>query len=686
MKKQTLPHTFLFLFLILFTCFHVSVFAQDTTTTQVSPGFIHYSISDPTGPFYIQILKVDLTSPEVKLTTALAKDRLGDGFERTSALSTRKSTSGNVVVGAINGDFYGISEPTNPYGFLGNSQIIDAEYVFGRTHIRSSFGVIDDNRPAVQIINFSGSVTTANSVSRTITGFNSQRVTDALIMYNKYFGPSTLTNIYGTEVELQPIDTFRTNTNLRFKVLNKVAGVGNMTIVPGRYILSGHGSSKTFLDSNINVDDTILVFIGSSPQLGNLTALIGGGPRLLIDGSKPATFVNFEGFSSDFVNTRHPRTAVGFNQDSTVVYFVVVDGRQASLSVGMSLDELADLMLSMGAYNAVNLDGGGSSTMVIHNQVVNSPSDPGGERSVANALFAVRKVDLVLPSVPILRFPDQGAVDQRDTIEFKWSGSESAAVYDLQIGTNSTFSTGIIFSKTIIVDTSFKVTGFAGLTTYYWRVRARNAVGQSSYSEPFTFQTGFPTVPVLIYPPHATLNVPVSPTLIWAKESVAESYNVQLALGSTIVPENTIIDTIIIQDTTFSISGLNYSQIYYWRARAMNEFGSSNWSSAWGFKTETATSVDDKKVIPSETKLEQNYPNPFNAETTIKFSLEKDDKVMIKIYNTLGSEVAILADGYFSRGSQSVLWDASEFSSGIYFYSMITGSGTVITRRMILLK
>lgn len=686
MKKHKTFQSFLLLILVILVNYQISTLAQDTTITSVAPGFIHYSISDPAGPFYIQILKIDLTFPEVKLTTALAKDRLGDGFERTSALSTRKSTSGNVVVGAINGDFYGISEPTNPYGFLANSQIIDAEYVFGRSHIRSSFGVIDDNQPAVQVINFSGSVTAVNSSSKTITGFNSQRVTDALILYNKYFGPSTLTNIYGTEVELQAIDTLRTDSQLKFKVLNKVAGVGNMTIIPGRYILSGHGSSKTFLDSNINVDDTISIFIGSSPQLGNLTALIGGGPRLLIDGSKPATFVNFEGFSSDFVNTRHPRTAVGFNQDSTIAYFVVVDGRQASLSVGMSLDELANLMLSMGAYNAVNLDGGGSSTMVIHNQVVNSPSDPGGERSVANALFAVRKVDLSAPSVPILRFPDQGAVDQRDTIEFKWSGSESAAVYDLQIGTNPTFLTGIIFSKTVIADTSYKVSVFNGLTTYYWRVRARNAVGQSSYSEPFSFQTGFPTVPVLIYPPHATLNVSVSPTLIWAKESVAESYNVQIALGSTIVQENTIIDTIIIQDTTFSISGLNYSQIYYWRVRAMNEFGSSNWSPASGFKTETATSVDDKKLIPSETKLEQNYPNPFNPETTIKFSLEKDDEVIIKVYNMLGGEVSVLAEGQFNKGMHSVVWDASGFSSGIYFYSMMTGSGTVNTRRMILLK
>ena len=686
MIRQKLLIPLLIIISIIFLNPFEMTFAQDTTVTVVAPGFVHYSISDPAGPFYIQILKVDLTLPENKITTALANDRLGAGFERTSALSSRKSKSGNIVVGAVNGDFYGISDPTNPYGFLANSQIIDAEYVFGRTHIRSSFGVVDDNKPTVQVINFSGSVTAVSSNSLNITGFNSQRVTDALVLYNKYFGPSTLTNEYGTEAELEPLNSFTTNSNMQFKVINKVAGVGNMLIQPGRYILSGHGSSKTFLDQNINIDDTISMVIGSSPDLGNLTALIGGGPRLLIDGAKPTTFVGFEGMSSDFVNTRHPRTAAGFNQDSTIAYFVVVDGRQATLSVGMSLDELADLMLSIGAYNAVNLDGGGSSTMVIHNQVVNSPSDPGGERSVANSLFAVQQVEITAPGVPTLIIPENGAENQRDTIIFKWSGSENSAVYDLQIGTNPTFSTGIVINKVIIINTSYLVTGLNGLTTYYWRVRARNVLGASSYSPAFNFQTGFPTVPVLIYPPHATLGVSTSPTLIWAKESVSDSYHLQLSLGSTIVPENTIIDTIVVQDTTLSVSGLNYYQAYYWRAKALNQFGASIWSQTIGFKTELATSHEEIKFVPSETKLEQNYPNPFNPETTIKFLLAKEDEVIIKVFNALGSEIAILADGFFSTGSHSVIWDASGFSSGIYFFSMITGEGNVITRRMILLK
>lgn len=660
-----------------------SIHSQDTSRTIVAEGFTHYSISDPSGPFYIQILEVDLTVAGNRLTTALARDKLGTGFEKTSALSTRKSVSGNIVVGAINGDFYGISAPNNPYGFLGNSQIINSEYAFGRTHIRSSFGVIENTKPVVQIINFLGSATAA-SVTRTITGINSQRGTDALILFNSFFGNSTLTNEFGTEVELLPVDTFTTNSDIRFVASGKQAGVGNMTIQAGKYILSGHGINKTFLDQSVFNGDTITLRFGTSPNLGNVTSLIGGGPRLLINGVKPSTFIGFEGFGADFVETRHPRTAAGYNRDSTIAYFAVVDGRQ-SLSAGMSLSELADLMLSLGAHNAVNLDGGGSSTMVIHNQVVNSPSDPGGERSVANALFAVREMELSAPAPPNLIYPSNGASNQNDTTILVWSKSQQASVYDLQVSTNPNFSTNVVVNKSVIMDTTYLVTGLSGLQTYYWRIRAKNAVGISQFTQNFNFQTGFPTVPVLIYPPHATMNVSTSPTLIWGKESVAESYRVQLSYGSTIIPANTILDTLIIQDTTLSVIGLDSNRVYYWRVKACNQYGSSPWSGIIGFKTGSPVSVDDSFMLPGSVRIEQNYPNPFNPYTTIRYYTPESGKVKIAVYDLLGTEIITLTDEYKTSGTHEAAFDGTLLSSGIYFYKIIAGSFSSI-KKMVLLK
>ncbi|WP_298871562.1 phosphodiester glycosidase family protein [uncultured Microbacterium sp.] len=80
-----------------------------------------------------------------------------------------------------------------------------------------------------------------------------------------------------------------------------------------------------------------------------------------------------------------PRTAVGVIDDNHLV-FVVVDGRQEGYSAGATLPELADIMLSLGATTAYNLDGGGSSTMYFNGQVVNSPSN-GGERATSDILY-----------------------------------------------------------------------------------------------------------------------------------------------------------------------------------------------------------------------------------------------------------------------------------------------------------
>lgn len=93
-----------------------------------------------------------------------------------------------------------------------------------------------------------------------------------------------------------------------------------------------------------------------------------------------------EKLSEDFDTTRHPRTAVGIDARGNWI-FVVVDGRQPGRSIGMDLYELTDLMLSLGCRYAINLDGGGSTTMYLNGSVVNSPSDVSGERPVADALM-----------------------------------------------------------------------------------------------------------------------------------------------------------------------------------------------------------------------------------------------------------------------------------------------------------
>lgn len=121
---------------------------------------------------------------------------------------------------------------------------------------------------------------------------------------------------------------------------------------------------------------------------------VGGRPVLLRD-SAVVPHVDTEG-AAGFAASRHPRTAVGIADHGQRLLLVTVDGRQKPYSDGMTLRELANLMLALGARDAINLDGGGSTTMVVkmpatrEMTVVNRPSDPTGERAVGNALGIVR--------------------------------------------------------------------------------------------------------------------------------------------------------------------------------------------------------------------------------------------------------------------------------------------------------
>ena len=113
--------------------------------------------------------------------------------------------------------------------------------------------------------------------------------------------------------------------------------------------------------------------------------VVGGFPELL-DGGAVAGDLGVED-NPRFARARHPRTAVGFDTDGNTLWFVVVDGRQGSYSDGMSLPELAGLFLSLGVEEALNLDGGGSSAMLVLDSLVSRPSDDGGERPVTNSLW-----------------------------------------------------------------------------------------------------------------------------------------------------------------------------------------------------------------------------------------------------------------------------------------------------------
>ncbi|MDE2762223.1 MAG: phosphodiester glycosidase family protein [Gemmatimonadota bacterium] len=116
--------------------------------------------------------------------------------------------------------------------------------------------------------------------------------------------------------------------------------------------------------------------------------VLGGFPELLDEGARVEDLAVAE--RPRFAAARHPRTAVGYDSEGSLLWLVVVDGRRLSHSVGMTLPELTGLFEALGAAEALNLDGGGSSAMALGKRLVSNPSDVAGERPVGNSLWLVR--------------------------------------------------------------------------------------------------------------------------------------------------------------------------------------------------------------------------------------------------------------------------------------------------------
>jgi hypothetical protein len=127
------------------------------------------------------------------------------------------------------------------------------------------------------------------------------------------------------------------------------------------------------------------------PSGGNETAWAAardviGGAGLLARNGKYVTDWATEEFNLGFAELRHPRTMIGVADDEAI-WLVAVDGRQLKLSAGMTLLELQGLARRLRLKDALNLDGGGSTTMWVKGEVVNSPSDAAGARKVSDALL-----------------------------------------------------------------------------------------------------------------------------------------------------------------------------------------------------------------------------------------------------------------------------------------------------------
>lgn len=320
--------------------------------------------------WWIQALIVDPQKFQIQLGRAM--DEIV-GAETTSSLVMRHNAIAGINAGyfRVGGTYRG-----EPMGTL----ILNGKILSESNNHRPSLAISNANRQiqvALSKIEIDAELIIDGKNSITVNGYNRPREKDEIIIFTPEFHRTTLTDPEGIEIIVR-----------RHRVQKIIQNRGSQMIPPDGFIISATGKGQALLASwrrGMKVD--LREKWRAEPQIKfSPEFIIGGGPRLLQNGQ---VSIDEEGFNApNFTYARHPRTAFGVRKDGAIV-MVTVDGRQPKKSVGMTIPELTKLMLELGCIEAFNLDGGGSTTMVIKNKIINNVSDATGERPVSDALLII---------------------------------------------------------------------------------------------------------------------------------------------------------------------------------------------------------------------------------------------------------------------------------------------------------
>lgn len=241
---------------------------------------------------------------------------------------------------------------------------------------RSAFIVDKEGKASIQKdLSYLGTVSLPGGQTLTIKGLNRQRITDDLVLFNRNYAGSTRTNEHGREVRVSKGRA------------TEVSAKGNMRLDRDSLVLSGHGANADAL-ARVRRGDRVAIAQTLGSRLADEARLVVGGGPMLVERGVVNVRSREESIAPDIAYGRAPRTGIGIKADGTVL-LMVVDGR-SRYSAGMSLNEFARYLKRFGAVSAVNLDGGGSSEMVLDGKIMNRPSD-GSERPVSIGLGIFRK-------------------------------------------------------------------------------------------------------------------------------------------------------------------------------------------------------------------------------------------------------------------------------------------------------
>ena len=311
-------------------------------------------------------------------------------------------------------------------------------------------------------------------------------------------------------------------------------------------------------------------------------------------------------------------------------------------------------------------------------------SNAGGATSYAGP-WKFRTV-MSVAGAPVLMVPANGALNQEMIgLVLRWRTLSGAMRYHLQVGTDSTFATGLFKDESTLTDTMRTLNGLTISTRYFWRVQGLNDGGSGPFSPTWRFTTviPLPAQVTLISPTQLSTVSRDSARFVWNRTTPAATrFWFEISVDSTFAMFSLVDSTLT--DTSKIFKPLVNNTTYYWRVRGGNAGGWGPFSERRRFAV-LITSVSQDRGIPTDFALRQNYPNPFNPETTIEFGVPRETRVTILVYNLLGEVVATLVDDVEPPGNHVVRFDGEHLPSGIYLYKMTAGTVSIM-RKMVLLR
>jgi len=365
------------------------------------------------------VLLFDMARPEFGVKTGLGDGWLS-GRTRTSYLVAQ-----NKALAGVNGDLF------NSVGVPQGLTIVDSQIAIAPKY-RATFAWSKSGEP------FIGYFTKRWTWDAAVTTANGETAALQLLNWPCDYGQICLFNRFAQMVpaELGDVKVLVGPQGQAYKIVE-----GRATTVPtGTTVLRGTGAGAEWLLENIALDETVEIVTRTDRPLDDVAQAISGGPIILRDGkfvqdcmctlndcrvAKQRGPVELgalyddddlifrgplcEDFDFDWKMTHYfwsliPRTGIAFDAQKQTLIVAVVDGYQPGFSRGMTQVEFAKLLLEFGAAEAMELDGGGSATMVLEDSVLNQPSDDSGERYVANSLLFLWNEQKPLPQMaPELR-------------------------------------------------------------------------------------------------------------------------------------------------------------------------------------------------------------------------------------------------------------------------------------------